>query len=133
MYQNIILIGNVGNEPEMRYTPSGVAVTSFSLAVNKHWTDSGTNEKKEKTTWFRITTWRKTAEIASQYLKKGSKVMVAGEMEAPNAYLDKSGKPAASLEVTANEIKFLDSKPQDGNPQQAPAKRLAEQEEVIPF
>lgn len=106
MYQQITLIGNLGNDPEMRYTPSGVAVASFSLAVNKSWTtESG--EKQDKTTWFRVTCWRKQAEVVSQYLGKGKQVMVVGEVEDARAFTDKSGNQRASLEVTATIVRFL--------------------------
>ena len=106
MYQQITLIGNLGNDPEMRYTPSGVAVASFSLAVNKSWTTEG-GEKQDRTTWFRVTCWRKQAEIVSQYLGKGKQVMVVGEVEEARAFTDKSGNQRASLEVTATTVRFL--------------------------
>ena len=105
MYQQISMIGNLGNAPEMRYTPTGVPVASFSLAVNKTWnTDAG---QQSKTVWFRVTCWRKHAEIVSQYLEKGSKVFVVGEVEEARAFTDRDGKNRASLEVTAQTIKFL--------------------------
>lgn len=109
MYQSITLIGNLGNNPEMRYTPSGVPVASFSLAVNRQWTD-GDGNKKDKTIWFRVTTWRKQAEIVSQYLTKGSKVMIVGEVEEARPYTDRDGNNRASLEVTAQTVKFLSSR-----------------------
>jgi len=118
LYQSITLIGNLGNDPEMRYTPAGTAVCSFRLAVNRTWTD-GEGNKKDKTTWFRVTTWRKQAEIANQYLKRGAKVLVVGEVEEPNAFVNKAGEPAASLEVTAQTLKFLSSNA-DGKAQSAP-------------
>ena len=108
MYQSCTLIGNLGNDPESRFTPSGVPVATFSLAVNKEWTtDAG---KQSKTTWFRVTTWRKQAEIVGQYLHKGSKVMVVGEVEEARAFTDRDGNNRASLEFTANVVKFLDGK-----------------------
>lgn len=106
MYQQISMIGNLGNAPEMKTTPSGAPVASFSLAVNKTWTDAN-GERKDKTTWFRVTCWRKQAEIVSQYLVKGSKVFVVGEVEEARAFTDRDGKNRASLEVTAQTIKFL--------------------------
>ncbi len=106
MYQQIMLIGNLGNDPEMRYTPSGVPVASFSLAVNRTWTGQD-GQKQDKTTWFRVTTWRKQAEIVSQYLTKGSKVMIIGEIEEARPYTDRDGNQRASLEVTAQTVKFL--------------------------
>lgn len=106
MYQQITLIGNLGNDPEMRYTPNGVPVTSFSLAVNKRWT-SQEGQAQEKTLWFRVTAWRKLAETASQYLTKGRQVLVVGELEEPRTFTDKNGVVRVSLDVTANEIRFL--------------------------
>lgn len=107
MYQQIIIIGNVGRDPELSYTPQGVAVAKFTVAVNKV-TGKG-DERKEKTTWFRVSAWRERAETANQYLRKGSKVMVIGEVEV-NAYIDKQGAAQATLELTASEFKFLDTR-----------------------
>lgn len=106
MYQQIIIVGNVGGDPEMRYTQSGTPVTSFSVAVNKRWTGQG-GQRQEKVTWFRVSAWRQLAELASQYLAKGRQVMVVGEVEEPNVWTDQSGNNRASLEITAREIRFL--------------------------
>jgi len=106
MYQQITLVGNLGSDPEMRYTPSGVPVTSFSLAVNKSWTGQD-GQKQDKTTWFRITTWRKQAEIVSQYLTKGRQVLVIGEVEEARPWTDKDGNNRASLEITATTVRFI--------------------------
>jgi single-strand DNA-binding protein len=106
MYQQIILIGNLGSDPELRHTASGVPMCSFRLAVNKRWTTQE-GEKREKTVWFRISTWQKQAELVNQYLTKGRQVMVIGEVEEASTYVNKAGEPAASLEVTARVIKFL--------------------------
>lgn len=106
MYQQITLVGNLGNDPEMRYTPSGVPVTSFNLAVNRSWTDQQ-GQRQDKTTWFRISVWNKQAEVVSQYLTKGRQVMVVGEMEDARAYTDRDGNLRASLEVRANTVRFL--------------------------
>jgi single-strand DNA-binding protein len=105
MWQQIIIVGNVGRDPEMTYTQQGIAVCKFSVAVNKV-TGKGEN-RKEKTTWFRVTVWRERAETASQYIKKGARIMVIGEVDV-SVYTDKQGQPAATLEVTANDFKFLD-------------------------
>ena len=131
MYQQITLIGNLGNDPEMRYTPSGVHVASFNLAVKKSWSDSEGN-KQDKTVWFRVSAWRKTAEIASQYLTKGKQVLIVGEIEEARAYTDKEGNARASLEVTAQTIKFLGAKDANGNGNQAAGNAQAV-EEQIPF
>jgi single-strand DNA-binding protein len=106
-FQQVIIVGNVGRDAELKYTPQGVAVCDFSVAVNKV-TGKGEN-RKEKTTWFKVTVWRERAETASQYIKKGMKIMVIGEVDA-RAYTDKSGQPVASLDLTANDFKFLDSR-----------------------
>ncbi len=112
MYQQITLVGNLGQDPEMRYTPSGVPVTSFSVAVNKTWTNQE-GQRQDKTTWFRVTTWRKQAEVVSQYLTKGSRVMVVGEMDEARPWTDRDGNNRASLEVTANQVRFLSGRGED--------------------
>ena len=110
-YQKIIIVGRVGNEPEMRYTPDGTAVTNFSLAVNK----SNKNGSKT-TTWFKVTAWRKQAEATAEYLKKGRQVMVEGDLAAdmdtggPRVWTARDGTPRASFEVTAQRIIFLGNK-----------------------
>ena len=81
MYQKTVVIGHLGKDPEMRYTPSGVPVTSFNIATTRKWANAN-GEQQEKTTWFRVTCWRKTAEIAAQYLQKGRLVLVEGDIEA---------------------------------------------------
>jgi single-strand DNA-binding protein len=102
-----IIIGNVGRDPEMRYLPSGVGVCSFSVAVSRRWNDKNSNEQKEKTVWYRVSCWRQLAETANNYVKKGMQIMVAGELEPARAYLDNSGQPAATLELTAQNFQFL--------------------------
>ncbi len=105
MYQKVVIIGHVGRDPEMRYTPSGVPVTSFTVATNRRWTNQS-GEQQEKTTWFRVTCWRKLAETAAQYLQKGKLILVEGEVEA-QAYTDREGTARATLELTATNFKFL--------------------------
>jgi single-strand DNA-binding protein len=101
-----IIIGNVGRDPELRYLPSGVPVCNFTVAVTERWTDSSSNEQKEKTNWYRVACWRRLAETANQYVRKGMQVMVVGNVEA-RAYTDNAGQPAASLELTARDVRFL--------------------------
>jgi single-strand DNA-binding protein len=108
-YQYTIIVGNVGRDPEMRYTQTGVAVASFSVAVSESWTDKNANERKEKTTWFKVSAWRGLAEVVSQHVRKGMQVMVTGEVKA-SAYMGKDGEPQASLELTAKDFKFLGRK-----------------------
>ena len=105
MYQKLVIVGNLGSDPEMRFTPDGTAVTSFSVAVNRHWTAKD-GSQGEKTTWFRVTAWRKLAETCNQYLSKGRTVLVEGEVEA-SAWTGKDGEARATLELTARNVKFL--------------------------
>ncbi len=105
MYQKTVVVGHLGRDPEMRYTPSGVPVTSFNVATSRKWTNAN-GEQQEKTTWFRVTCWRKLAELTAQYLQKGRLVLVEGEIEA-QAYTDREGSPRASLELTASTVRFL--------------------------
>lgn len=106
-YQYTIIVGNVGRRDEhVRFTSGGVAVFSFSVAVTERWTDRQSNERKEKTNWYRVSCWRGLAETAAQYVHKGMQIMVTGTVEA-SAYLDNSGQPAASLELTARDVQFL--------------------------
>jgi len=105
-FQQTIIIGNVGRDPEMRYTQGGAAVCSFSVAVTESWTDKKSNEKREKTNWYRVTAWLALAEVCNQYVHKGMQIMVSGNVEA-SAYLNKAGEPTASLELTARDIQFL--------------------------
>ena len=132
MYQNTVIVGNLGRDPEMRYTPSGVAVTSFSVAVNRRWTGPD-GEQKEKTTWFRVTAWRKLAELCNQYLSKGRVVLVEGEVDA-SAWSGQDGQPRASLELTANNVRFIGGTGQGGGEYNAPAAEGSDiGEEEIPF
>ena len=105
MYQKTIVVGHLGRDPEMRYTPTGVPVTSFSMATSRKWTNAN-GEPQEKTTWFRVTCWRKQAELAAQYLQKGRLVLVEGEIDA-SAWTDKEGNPRASLELNALTWRFV--------------------------
>jgi len=115
MYHTLILVGNVGRDPEMRYTPSGQPVTSFSVATNRQYT-SNNGEQVKETVWFRVTTWGKQAETCNQYVKKGMKVLVEGRLTpdastgGPRVWTDQSGNPRASFELTANTVRFLSSK-----------------------
>ncbi len=112
-YQQITVVGHLGRDPEMRYTPTGVPVTSFSVAVSRTWNDQN-GQRQEKTTWFRVSAWRKLAETVSQYCVKGSLVLVTGEIDEPRIWTDKDGNARSSLEITAQNVRFLGSRP-DGS------------------
>lgn len=105
MFQQTIVVGRIGRDAEMRYTPGGIPVTNFSVAVDQRWTDAS-GQAQEKVTWFRIVCWRKLAEITNQYVKKGQRILVAGDIEA-SAWIDRDGTPRASLELTADRVRFL--------------------------
>ncbi|MBE2268946.1 MAG: single-stranded DNA-binding protein [Anaerolinea sp.] len=110
-WSQLIVLGNVGRDPEMRYTQSGVAVCSFSVAVTRRF---GTGEQRqEKTVWVRVSCWNKLAETANQYVRKGMQLMVVGSPEV-SAYLDKSGQPQASLELRADNFQMLGSRDGQG-------------------
>lgn len=109
MLNKIMLIGNLGKDPEMSYTPSGKAVTKFSLAVNRTSRDRETNERREETTWFYIVAWDQLAETCNQYLHKGSKVYIEGRMTS-RKYTNKDGVEVTAWEVVAQDMKMLDTK-----------------------
>jgi single-strand DNA-binding protein len=121
MYQTIIIVGNVGRDPEMRYTPSGQAVTSFSVATNRQYTNNNAETIKE-TIWFRVSAWGKTGEVCNQYLKKGSKVLVEGRLTAdpktggPRIWTKQDGTPGSSFEVNAQTVRFLSSRSDSAEP-----------------
>jgi single-strand DNA-binding protein len=106
MFQKLIIAGNLGRDPEMKFTPDGKAVTTFSVAVS---------ERKDETLWARVTVWDKLAETCSAYLKKGAKVLVEGKLKPdadgnPRTYQRKDGTTGASYEVTASAVRFLSGK-----------------------
>jgi single-strand DNA-binding protein len=105
MYSKTVAVGNVGRDAEMRFTPSGVPVTDFSLAINRRWTDRDGNTQ-EKTTWYKVICWRKLAETAAQYIRKGKLILVEGEVEA-SAFTGRDGEAHTVLELTAFNFKFL--------------------------
>lgn len=111
-FEQTIIIGNVGRDAELRYTQSGTPVCDFSVAVSTRWTDSGTNEQREKTNWYRVTAWRGLAEVCGKYVKKGMSVMVSGTCSA-NGYMGQDGQPRASLDLTARDVQFL-TRAEDG-------------------
>lgn len=104
----IMLIGNLGRDPEMNYTPDGTAVAKFSLAVNRY-TKSATGERQTETEWFYIVAWRQLAETCSTYLKKGQKVFIEGRL-ATRKYTDKTGVERTSIEVIASDLEMLTPK-----------------------
>jgi single-strand DNA-binding protein len=102
----IMLIGNVGSDPEMRYTPNGKAVTSFRMATNYRYVGSD-GERREETEWFRVSVWGRQAESCNQFLAKGRRVYVEGRLQSRN-WEGQDGQMRTSLEVSANRVIFLD-------------------------
>ena len=102
----ILIIGNLGSDPEMRYTPGGDAVTSFSVATNRRYTNRD-GETVDETEWFRVSAWRRLAETTNQYLTKGSKVYVEGRLSS-RSWVGQDGQTRFSNEINATEVKFLD-------------------------
>ena len=115
----VILIGNLGRDPELRYTQSGQAVTNFSLATSENWNDKSSGERVERTEWHRIVAWGRTAELAAQYLSKGRTVYVEGRLQT-REYEDRDGIKRRVTEVVANNITFLGGRGGDGGASSAP-------------
>src|SRR5215471_12758975 len=108
MLNKIMLIGNLGRDPELNVTAEGTPVTKFSLAVSRNYTTKS-GERREETEWFNIVAWEKLAETCERYLHKGSKVYIEGRLT-QRKYTDKEGTQRTSVEVIANDMKMLDSK-----------------------
>ncbi len=104
----VILLGNLGRDPETRYMPNGEAVTNISIATSERWKDKQTGEQQEKTEWHRITFYRRLAEIAGEYLKKGSSIYVEGKLET-RKWTDKDGKDRYTTEIIASDLRMLGS------------------------
>lgn len=108
-FNKVTLIGNLGCEPQLKYTPQGKAVCEFTVATNQK---KSSTEAKEETVWFNITVWDRQAEIARSYLTKGKQVYVEGPLRVEQ-YVDKAGKPRYSLEVTANHLELIGNRPEN--------------------
>ena len=135
MYQNTVVVGHLGRDPEMRYTPDGTPVTTFSIATTRKWTRAD-NQPQEKTTWFRVTAWRKLAETCNQFLAKGRLVLVEGDIDI-NVWTDKTSNEArGGLELRARTVRFLGGKgerTEAAGEAGAAAAPAAEAEEELPF
>lgn len=140
VYQKLIIAGNLGRDPEMRYLPSGQAVTNINVATNRVYTDSN-GQKVTETIWFRVSIWGARGETVNQYLKKGSKVLVEGRINAdpetggPRVFTRNDGSTGSSFEMTANNVVFLSSKSEDQSYQSSDSGGFSEpvDEDDIPF
>ena len=115
MWHTIIIVGNLGKDPEMRFTPNGQAVTGFNVATNRQYTNN-TGQSVKETVWFKVSVWGKQAETCNQYLRKGSKVLIEGRLVpdqntgGPRIYSRQDGTSGAMFEVSANTVRFLSSR-----------------------
>lgn len=105
----VILVGNLGNDPETRYMPSGGAVTNITVATSESWKDKNSGQAQERTEWHRVVFFNKLAEIAGEYLRKGSKVYVEGSLRT-RKWQDQSGQDRYTTEIVASEMQMLDSR-----------------------
>ncbi|MDX1413207.1 MAG: single-stranded DNA-binding protein [Candidatus Promineifilaceae bacterium] len=143
MYQKIIVVGNLGRDPEMRYMPDGTAVTSFSVATSRRWNDRQTGQPVDETTWFRVSVWGRRAEVANQYLTKGSRVLVEGRIKpdpntgGPRLWTRQDGTMGASFEITADNFSFVGSREEAdafaSTGESMGADAPAQEEDEIPF
>jgi single-strand DNA-binding protein len=140
MYHTIIIVGNLGRDPEMRYTPSGQAVTNFSVASSRKYTSSD-GQLVDETTWFRISVWGRQAETCNQYLRRGSRVLVEGRLRpdpgsgGPRIWTRQDGTPGASFEVNAQVVRFLSTRSEDSDYQsnEYSGQSVDEPDDDIPF
>ncbi len=105
----VILIGNIGQDPEVRYMPNGGAVCNLSIATSESWKDKNTGENQEKTEWHRVVMFRRLGEIAGEYLKKGSKVFIEGKLQT-RKWQDQQGQDRYTTEIVADSMQMLDSR-----------------------
>lgn len=122
----VIIVGNLGKDPEVRYMPNGNAVANFTVATSESWKDQQ-GQAQEKTEWHNIVMYRKVAEIAGEYLKKGSKVYLEGKLQTSKWQDQATGQDRYKTEINCNEMQMLDSKPQGGGQQQAAPRQQAPQ------
>ncbi len=109
MINKAILVGNLGRDPEMRYTQDGQAVANFTVATSERWNDRNTNERREQTEWHRVVCFRRLAEICGEYLHKGSKVYIEGRLQT-RSWEGQDGQTRYTTEIVAREMKMLDSR-----------------------
>jgi single-strand DNA-binding protein len=124
----VMIIGNLGRDPEMRYTPAGKPVTTFSVATSRTWNTSD-GEKREETEWFNVVAWSSLAEICKQYLAKGQQVYIEGRLQTRH-WDDQEGNKHTSVEIVANEMIILSERRETG---EASAEPESNDEEEFPF
>src|SRR5690349_10028416 len=120
----VILVGNLGRDPDTRYMPDGAAITNASVATSFQWNDKASGEKKEETEWHRVVFRQKLAEIAGEYLKKGSQVYIEGRLRT-RKWQDKDGQEKYTTEIIAERMQMLGARSGAGEPRSAPAESKA--------
>lgn len=132
----VIILGNLGNDPETKFLPSGTAVTKLSVATSESWKDKQTGQKQERTEWHNVSAFGRLAEIMGEYLKKGSKVYIEGSLRT-SKWEGKDGNDRYTTEIIANEMQMLDSKGGDSRPAQSAASQSVSDadsfDDSIPF
>jgi single-strand DNA-binding protein len=123
-FNKITIVGHLGRDPVLRYTPQGTAVCDFSVATSERRSGGGAGDSQDITTWFKITLWGKQAEVANQYLSKGKQVYIEGRLR-QTEYTDREGMKRTSLEVNATDIQFLGARGEEGGASAAPSSRPA--------
>lgn len=123
----VILIGNCGQDPETRFSGAGAAITNISVATSESWKDKQTGQQQERTEWHRVVFFNRLAEIAGEYLKKGSKVYIEGSLRT-RKWQDQSGQDRYTTEIVANEMQMLDSRGSQGEGGYAPSQGQARQQ-----
>jgi single-strand DNA-binding protein len=127
----VIIIGNLGNDPETKYMPSGNAVTNITVATSESWKDKTTGEQQERTEWHRVVFFNRLAEIAGEYLKKGSKVYLEGSLRT-RKWQDQQGHDRYTTEIVTSEMQMLDSRGEGGGSYQKPQQQAPQQPEQAP-
>tara|TARA_B100000029_G_scaffold443174_1_gene462063 strand:+ start:108 stop:548 length:441 start_codon:yes stop_codon:yes gene_type:complete len=117
----VILVGNLGQDPEIKYTAGGAAVTTLSIATSDSWKDKDSGMDQERTEWHRVVLWRRLAEIAGEYLKKGSKIYIEGQLQTRK--WEQEGQTRYTTEIIARDMQFLDSK---GSSNTSPDQKVSE-------
>ncbi len=120
----VIIVGNLGNDPEMRYMPNGNAVTNISVATSETWNDKQTGQQQERTEWHRVVAFGKLAELMGQYLKKGSQVYIEGRLQT-RKWQDNNGQDRYTTEILADQMQMLGGRPSDSADFQSPPAQSA--------
>jgi single-strand DNA-binding protein len=144
-YQKIIIAGNLGRDPELKYFDNGNAVANMSVATNRKWKDEASGEMQEETTWFKVSVWGAQAEACHEHLRKGQQVLVEGRLRpdpvtgGPRIYAKNDGFAGASFEMVASNVRFLGQNGHNGNGANgngvplAPGTDVGQEEDEIPF